>query len=43
MNYNLYEQNMNQFIDIMKIPESMTALICVTFLAEWLELAGELN
>ena len=41
MNYNLYEQNMNQFIDIMKIPESMTALICVTFLAEWLELAGE--
>jgi hypothetical protein len=41
MNYNLYEQNMNQFIDTTKISESMTALICVTFLAEWLELAGE--
>ena len=41
MNYNLYQQNINQFVDIMKIPESPTAFICVTFLAEWFELAGE--
>ena len=41
MNYNLYQQNVNQFVDIMKIPESPTAFICVTFLAEWFELAGE--
>jgi hypothetical protein len=25
----------------MKIPDSPTAFICVTFLAEWFELAGE--
>ena len=41
MNYNLYQQNVNQFVDIMKIPDSPTAFICVTFLAEWFELAGE--
>ena len=41
MNFNLYEQNINQFVDIMKIPDSPTAFMCVTFLAEWSELAGE--
>ena len=41
MNFNLYEQNINQFIDVMKIPDTATAFICVTFLAEWFELAGE--
>ena len=41
LNYNLYHQNINQFVDIMKIPDSTTAFLCVTFLAEWFELAGE--
>ena len=41
LNYNLYQQNINQFVDIMKIPDSTTAFLCVTFLAEWFELAGE--
>jgi hypothetical protein len=41
MNFNLYEHNINQFVDIMKIPDSPTAFMCVTFLAEWFELAGE--
>ena len=41
MNFNLYQQNINQFVDIMKIPDSTTAFLCVTFLAEWFELAGE--
>jgi len=41
MNFNLYEQNINQHVDVMKIPDSPTAFICVTFLAEWFELAGE--
>ena len=41
MNFNLYQQNINQFVDIMKIPDTPTACICVAFLAEWFELAGE--
>jgi hypothetical protein len=41
MNFNLYQQNINQFVDIMKIPDTPAACICVAFLAEWFELAGE--
>ena len=41
MNFNLYELNINQFVDVMKISDTPTAFICVTFLAEWFELAGE--
>ena len=41
LDYNLYEQNINHFVDVMKIPESTTAFMCVTFLAEWFELAGD--
>ena len=33
LNYNLYQQNINQFVDVMKIPDSTTAFLCVTFLA----------
>ena len=31
----------NMLLDVIKIPDSPTAFICVTFLAEWFELAGE--
>ena len=41
LDYNLYEQNLNCYVDIMKIPDSTTAFICVAFLAEWFELAGD--
>jgi hypothetical protein len=41
LDYNLYSQNINRFVDILKVPDSQTAFICVTFLAEWFELAGE--
>ena len=41
MNFNLYKQNINQFVDIIKISDSPTAFMCVTFFAEWFELAGE--
>jgi hypothetical protein len=41
LDYNLYSLNINRFVDIMMVPESQTASICVAFLAEWFELAGE--
>jgi hypothetical protein len=41
LDYNLYQQNINHFVDFMKIPDTTTAFMCVTFLAEWFELAGE--
>jgi hypothetical protein len=41
LDYNLYSLNINRFVDIMMVPDSQTAFICVTFLAEWFELAGE--
>ena len=41
LDYNLYELNINGFIDVMKIPDSPTAFICVAYLAEWFELSGE--
>lgn len=41
LDYYRYQQNINHFVDIMKIPDSPTAFMCVTFLAEWFELAGE--
>ena len=41
LDYNKYEQNINHFVDVMKIPDSTTAFMCVTFLAEWFELAGD--
>ena len=41
LDYNLYELNINGFVDVMKIPDSPTAFICVAYLAEWFELSGE--
>lgn len=41
LDYNIYQLNVNHFVDLMKIPDSTTAFMCVTFLAEWFELAGE--
>ena len=41
LDYNLYEQNINNFVDVTKIPDSSTAFMCVAFLAEWFELAAE--
>lgn len=41
LDYNLYEQNINHFVDVLKIPDSKEAFMCVAFLAEWFELAGE--
>jgi hypothetical protein len=34
MNLNLYQKNINQFVDIMKIPDTPTACICVAFLTK---------
>ena len=41
LDYNLYSLNINRFVDIMMVPDSQTAFMCVTFLAEWFELARE--
>ena len=41
LDYNLYAQNINNYVDITKIPDSTAGFLCVTFLAEWFELAGE--
>ena len=42
LDYNLYSLNINRrFVDIMMVPDSQTAFMCVTFLAEWFELAGD--
>ena len=41
LDYNLYSLNINRFVDIMMVPDSQSAFMCVTFLAEWFELAGD--
>jgi hypothetical protein len=41
LDFSLYEQNLNNFVDVVNIPDTSTGFICATFLAEWFQLAGE--
>lgn len=41
LDFNLYEQNINNFVEVVNIPDTPTGYICATFLAEWFQLAGE--
>ena len=41
LDFNLYEQNLNNFVEVNNIPESEAGFICTTFLMDWFQLAGE--
>jgi hypothetical protein len=35
LDFNLYEQNLNNFVEVNNVPESEAGFICTTFLMDW--------
>ena len=41
LDFNLYQQNINSYVEVNNIPDTVTGFICTTFLMDWFQLAGE--